>query len=481
MRSRSAADRIRAMSFCTVMALSLLLLVLVNLVAQRCDFLFPFPGARQRLSERTREALASLTGRIECVAVIPQSDRLFHELRGLLLDMKDAATNAEVTLTFLDPHTDLGHSADAIRRYGAGGWAVVFDDGSRTATVPYSELIESPRTSQDTSHMASPLPTRFVGEAACMAALTRLIHPEEPVIYSVSGHGERDFASYDRVSGYSDFAREMSREGYLLRRLPPGTVEIPADCSVLVVAGPRTAPSDFESIAILEYLGRGGALMFLVDRPDRMPSGWEGVLARVGVEVSGFSAIGGGTLGDYRLLTDNISEHAVVEGLSGDAVCFVNPPVLDILPDTPVSATSIVMAPAGSWGESTPDSLPRHYDPGVDRQGDLTLAAAIQGPHGDDLGIRALHAFVVSGSDFASNALLDGGSTANRDLLMNALNWLAARRLAAAPSSGGGSGVLRLAIPRKRQIRFWLHSVAAWPALVAVIGLVMAWIRRHTA
>lgn len=482
MRSRASASRIRTASFCTVMALSLLLLILVNLVAQRCNFMLPFPVARQKLSERTREALATLSGSIECVTVMPQSDRLFPELRGLLLELREAATNAEVTLTFLDPHTDLGHSADAIRRYGAGGWAIVFDDGIRTATVPYDELVEYPRSSTDSAaHIASSPPPRFVGEAACMTALTRLMHPEEPVIYTLTGHGERDFASYDRVSGYSDFAREISREGYQLRPLPPGAEEIPGDCSVLVIAGPRTAPADFEASAILEYLGKGGALLALMDRPDRLPSGWEGILARIGLEVSGFSAIGGGTLGDYRLLTDNMSGHAVVEGISGDALCFVNPPVLDAVANAQVAALAVVRAPHGSWGESTPDSLPRHYDPGVDRLDDLTLAMAIQGPHGDNLGIRALRAFVISGSDFASNALLDGGSTANRDLLMNALNWLAARQFAAAPSAGGGSGVLRLAITRKRQIRLWLHSVAAWPAAVALIGLAMAWIRRHTA
>lgn len=463
------------------MALSILLFVLVNLVALRCDFTFAFRGARQTISERTRESLAALSGTIECVAIVPHSDKLFPELRGLLLEMRDAATNATLTLTFLDPHTDLARSADAIRRYGAGGWAVVFDDGVRTTTVPYSELLEAPRPSAENQHAARQTSPRFVGETACMAALIRLARKEETVIYSLTGHGERDFDSYDRVSGYSDFAREIIREGCSLRRLAPGTAEIPADCTVLVVAGPQTAPADFEAAAVLEYLERGGSILVIIDRPDRLPSGWEGILSRIGVEVSGFSAIGGGTLGDYRLLTDRISGHPIVEGLSGDAVCFVNPPVLDIAGNATVSVVPVVAAPPGSWGESTPDSLPRHYDPGVDRQGDLMLAAAVQGPHGDGLGIRALRAVVVAGSDFASNALLDGGSTANRDLLMNALNWLAAQRFAAAPSSAGGSGVLRLAIPRKRQIRFWINSVAVWPAIVILLGLAMAWVRRHTA
>lgn len=463
------------------MALSLLLFVLVNLVGRRCDFMFAFPGARQRLSERTRESLSALSGNIECVAIVPHSDRLFPKLRGLLLEMREAATNATVTLTFLDPHTDLARSADAIRRYGAGGWAVVFNDGVRTATVPYGDLVEGQRPTAEGQHTVRQAVPRFVGETACVAAIARLSRTGKTVICSLSGHGERDFDSYDRVSGYSDFAREIMREGCVLRRLAPGTAEIPDDCTVLIVAGPRTAPADFETAAVLQYLERGGAILFLADRPERLPSGWETILSRIGVEVSGFSAIGGGTLGDYRLLTDSISGHPIVEGFSGDAVCFVNPPVLDIADNTAVSAVPVVAAPPDSWGESTPDSLPRHYDPGVDRKDSLTLAVAAQGPHGDGLGIRALRAVVVSGSDFASNALLDGGSTANRDLLMNALNWLAAQRFAAAPSAGGGSGVLRLAIPRRRQIRFWINSVAAWPALVILLGIAMAWIRKHTA
>ena len=464
--------------YASAMALATLLLVMVCTIAVRFDGKIPFRGARLGLSDPTVSMLGSLSGNVLCTVILPRNDKLYPPLRKMLCDFEDAATNATLELTFLDPHSDLARSADAVRRYGATGWSVIFDNGNRFEIVPYEMLVET------NSSPARQVITRFHGQQVCATALSKLTRPKSPVVYALSGHGERDFSSYDALTGYSDFARELFREGYILRTLRMADAGIPADCDLLIIAGPRFAPGQIEETAIAEYLDRGGRLMFLADRSETIPNGWETLLARIGLKFANFTAIGADTLGGYNLLSDNFGDHPVAKYLSRSAIYFVNPQVIDPAPpaaDTPsLQVTVVVSAPENAWGESNPNLLPRHYDQDIDRKGPLPLILAVEGPGSAGNGLLPFRAFVVGDSNFAANSLLEGGTTANRDLLLNAISWLTEWRDGTNPSAANEGASLRLAISRNRQIRFWIRSVVVWPCAAILLGAVMAVIRRLT-
>ncbi len=464
--------------YASAMALATLLLVMVCTIAVRFDRKISFRGARLGLSGPTASMLGSLSGSVSCTVILPRNNDFYPPLRKMLLDFGDAATNATLNLTFLDPHSDLAQSADAVRRYGATGWSVIFDNGNRFEIVPYEMLVET------NSSPARPVIKRFHGPQVCATALSKLTRSKSPVVYALSGHGERDFSSYDALTGYSDFARELFREGYILRALRMADAGIPADCDLLIIAGPRFAPGQIEETAIAEYLDRGGRLMLLADRSDTIPNGWETLLARIGLKFANFTAIGADTLGGYNLLSDNFGDHPVAKYLSRSAIYFVTPQVIDPAPpaaDTPaLQVTAVVSAPDNAWGESNPNLLPRHYDPDVDRKGALPLILAVEGPGSADNGLLPFRAFVVGDSNFAANSLLEGGTTANRDLLLNAVSWLTEWRDGTNPSAANEGTALRLAISRNRQIRFWIRSVVVWPLVAILLGAIMAVIRRLT-
>ena len=73
----------------------------------------------------------------------------------------------------------------------------------------------------------------FAGEAACASALLRLALPaSREVVYWTTGHGEASFDSYDPVSGLSDIARDLRRDGYTLEKLDlTQAITVPADCA----------------------------------------------------------------------------------------------------------------------------------------------------------------------------------------------------------------------------------------------------------
>ncbi len=478
--SRNLARRVYLLA---ALSLASLLLAMMTLVSVRLDRLFSFPTARHELSPRTLDLLTSLSGHVTCTVILPRNNLVYPSLDQMLKDFREAAApNAILSLVFHDPHSDPAPAAAAVRKYGVTGWSVVFDNGRRYEIVPYEDLVETSTNTDEGLGRAHRAVTRFRGEQVCATALAKLARPESPVVYALSGHNERDFASYDSMTGYSDFARELAREGYVLRNLKTADAGIPDDCDLLLIAGPRFAPSSIEASVLIDYLGKGGRLLLLLDRADTVPGPWDPLLTRLGLQPANLTAIGADTLGGYNLLSDNFGDHPVARHLDRSAVYFVDPQIIDPAPAADAAPTPqvsiVVAAPAKAWGEANPDFLPRHYEKDVDRQGLLPLVLAVEGPGSAALGLPPFRAFVIGDSNFAANSLLEGGSTANRDILLNAVSWLTERGGPTSPSSANEGAALRLAISRKRQIRFWIRSIVVWPFVTIFLGAVMACIRR---
>ncbi len=472
--------------------LATLLLILVNLLAVRLNHTWRFPGRAPTLSRRAQTMMAATRGEVAVSVLMPRSHLAHEPVRLLLENMRDAARElggAALVIEQVDPHRDLARAAQLTRRYGVTGWAVVFECQGRTETVGVDEMIETVAPIPGDVIATAPRRTRFRGEQLFVTALARLARPRTPVAYALSGQGEREFDNYDPLGGYADLAREIRREGYALRTLAlVETGRVPEDCDVLIIAGPRRPPMPEVRAAIEAYLARGGRLLFLADRADELPHGWEGVLEHLGLRFANLTAVGARTLGGFNLIVDRFSPHPITRELEKNAVYFVNPQVIELIaPAQPAAAADrprvevIVAAPDGAWGETDPDRVPRHFDPGVDRQGLLPLVVAVEVGVGlgEDVGLQSMRAVVFGDSNVGINAVLAGGRTGNRDLLLNAINWLAESGLPSAPSLVAEGNVLQLGMTRRRQIRFFLHSVVYWPLLVAVFGLLCVSLRRR--
>lgn len=464
-------------------ALGAMLLTFVTVLALRYDRTFVFRDREAPLSSRAVSLLSNMDGSVRCIAVIPHDNLFYPSVRKLLLDMKDAARGADFTLEFPDPHVDISRAAEVVARHKADGWCVIFERGQRSEVVPLDSLVERPRTDSDSLLAGNGDQILFNGEQPCVTAIARLSRPAEPAIYALSGHGERDFADYDPLSGYSDLAREIHREGYRLDNLIlQASSGIPGDCDLLVIAGPTRPPMAGETEAISAWLSHGGRLLLLLDRNDRIPTGWEPILSRLGLSLPGLTVISEGTMGGYNVSVDNFSNHPIGRDLGKSAVTMSSPQVIDIdetvLGSHRLKADIVVAAPRKAWGETAPDVLPRTYTPGTDRKGVLPMAVAISVDASDDLGIPLLRAFVVGDSNVGANAYMGGGSAGNRDLLLNAIDWLTDSGLPLASSKTSRGAALQLNLSRRRQIRFWVLSCAVWPLGILLIGAMAAAVKR---
>ncbi len=96
--------------------------------------------------------------------------------------------------------------------------------------------------------------------------LIKVTTGRQPKAYFVQGHGERDTAGNDRTGYASVVDRDETRQLHGRKIVLAQTAEgVPADASVLVIAGPTTDYLKPEVDAIRTYLRKGGKALFMID------------------------------------------------------------------------------------------------------------------------------------------------------------------------------------------------------------------------
>ncbi len=472
--------------------------LLLNVLASYLDVSWRVPGRPAELSPRTLELLSNARGHVNVIVLVPRTHVAFEPLRLLLTLLKDATSSMENTsldLFFVDPRRDLAQATRLSRQYGVAGHAVVFSGQDRHEILPVEDVFDGTRSSGKIGTKTK-VSGRFIGEQVCAAALARLARSEEPTVYTLQGHDERDFGNYDPLVGYSDLAREIRREGYRLQPLLlANTGEVPSDGDILIVAGPKRPPTEEESAQLEAFLAKGGRLLWLLDRLDFLPNGWENLLACLSLRQAQATVVGAPKLAGQALVVDRFGDHPITRDLRGTAVYFVRPQVLlPLVPnDLPIMehprATAIVSASPQSsvlldtYRLAETNRMVSEKSPlrNLEEMDSYPVVVAVEkgAASGDDLGLRPMRAVVFGDSHFAVNALLAGGRTGNRDLVLNALNWLSEAGLPTAASAPLDSNAIQLGLSRRKQVRFLLRIVVMWPAVFLLAGVLCMAVRRR--
>jgi len=281
-------------------------------------------------------------------------------------------------------------------------------------------------------------------------ALIKVLNPTKKKIYFLAGHGEKDTASQqsDRA-GFNAIAAALKLDNYEFDKLVLAqTNEVPADATMIVIAGPRTDLTESEVPLLEGYLAKAGKLLVLLDPPDDLKGGNRTPRLTTLLAAWGIKA------------TDT-----VVVDLSGRTnvatVAVVGPPYpmhpiterFDLLTVFPLARAITAETGAGegrtpqpflqthqrSWAEATMSQLqdPNQLKPEEgkgDIVGPVTIGMAVAVPSKppappspeaaktDQAPPPETRVAVIGDSDFASNAYL--GGEGNRDLFMNVVGWL---------------------------------------------------------
>ena len=429
-----------------------------------------------RLSDKSLQLLDSIADDIHIVALLRPTHEAYRSVSTLLQEY--AARAPSVTLAFVDPDRDMARTEQLARQYRlAGSECIVFEVGGRHQAVSAENLLE-----YDGPVSGTETPRRvFRGEQLFTSVLFALTQASRPAVYFVQGHGERSPDQFDRRTGYSRIATRLRDENLEVELLNLGeTQSVPSPCALMIIAGPSQSFSPYEITLVRDYLNRKGRLLLLLDA--RIQTGLEPLLAEWGVGLGDDVVVDESlTLSGRELHIATYPVHAITEPLQGLASVFFLPRSIRARPftvggDKPLVSELATCSPAG-WAEFDPDAPAPRFDSQVDIPGPVPVAVAIErGPiPGVHVQIRPTRLVLIGDSDFVSNGGLMG---ANADFFLNSVNWLLDRDelLALAPKTMDEH---RLVMDAPQLQRLFWAVVVALPALVAVLGLGVAWWRRR--
>jgi ABC-type uncharacterized transport system involved in gliding motility auxiliary subunit len=331
--------------------------------------------------------------------------------------------------------------------------------------------------------------------------LIKAITGEQKKVYFVQGHGEKDTASSERT-GYSEIAAALGRDNYSVESLVlPQQQDVPADASVVVLSGPRSDLLQPEIEMLRRYLLKGGHLFVLLDPPDAQGAGMpllEGLLREWSVDVgqnvvidaSGVGQIFGG---DASVpVAASYPQHAITERFNNMLTAY--PLARSVAPTQSATdgrvAMSIIETSPRSWAESdvkASGEVAMNPEAG-DKPGPVSIGVAVTAPVAAPAAAPAAPAAaeehaskpesrltVIGDSDFAANFAL--GIQGNRDMFLNAVNWLAQQEnLISIRAREAGDRRITLTAESTRWIM--LMSIFIVPAIVFGTGVYTWWRRR---
>jgi ABC-type uncharacterized transport system involved in gliding motility auxiliary subunit len=258
--------------------------------------------------------------------------------------------------------------------------------------------------------------------------------------------------------------------------------EVPADCTMLVVAGPTGDYIQPEVDAIKKYVEGGGRALFMLDPPLRLGRkqisdnmALTDLLASWGVtadkdllldESAASQLLGGGPEAPVILQYDS---HPIVNDLTNISTAFPLSRSLETKNTEKTTNTKLFSTSAESFATSDLASSEIRINPAKDKHGPFTLAVA--GTYMGGSKPNGSGRFVV----VASNQAL--GFSGNRNLLLNMVNWLSSDEdlISIRPKEPEDR---RITLTRAQFRTVQITSQIFLP-LIVIFGGVMVWLKRR--
>jgi len=350
-------------------------------------------------------------------------------------------------------------------------------------------------------------------EAQIAIGIQRVLRTRALTVCFLEGHGELPMDSFEfhtHLEGVGDHShgdasshvietaghgvgrlrRALEAQGYATAKLILATSGgVPADCSLLVAANPRTTFLPAESAALRAYLAGGGSALLLFDLGFVPEPGLARLLADLGVRLEQQVVVD--PLSHYQTDAEMVAvtgypPHPITRtvsltffpgirplSLTEPVSGLVRSPLLESSRDSyvravePAGTRSIEEAPPNAGGAANP------ANPVVADVHPRVLGIAVEGALAP--GRPPLRAVVLGDGDFASNSFLP--YMANSDLVLGAVRWLAREEHATAVKTRiPVPPMILLTAAQSRAI--FISIVILLPLSVIGIGGLVWWLRR---
>jgi ABC-type uncharacterized transport system involved in gliding motility auxiliary subunit len=450
------------------MAIILAALVVVNFLANRHNKSFDSTANKRfSLSDQTEKVVKGLDRDVK-ISYFAQTSR-FPEGRDLL-DRYDNLS-PKLTVEYIDPdkRPQLARAA-GVRSYG-------------TIFVEAGDKREEAKS---------------LTEEEITNALIRSLKGGVRKACIVQGSGEHSVEETGRT-GYSNFKEILEKNNYTTESISLlQKPEVPSDCTILIVGGPRFDYVEPAVNAIRQYVEGGGSALIMLDPPvsfgqedigenaalAKLLESW-GVVANkdLVLDTSGIGSLFG--LSEVVPLVTDYEFHAIVRDMREIATAFPLSRSLETKSADGVTVDKLFSTSSNSYATTDLGSAQIKIDPKRHKQGPFTLAVAgtltakhdaPSGNEGAEKKESKQGRFVVVGSSgwVANNILRFNG---NRDLALNMMNWLSADEdlISIRPKEPEDR---RLTLTRQQMGRILYGSVFGLPVIIIIAGLSVWWRRR---
>ena len=462
--------------------LVLAVVVMVNYLGGRWYGRFQLNAeSRHPLSPRTVGLLHSITNSVKITLYFDRNEHVYHLVTAMLDEYR--LINPRLQVTTVDYIRDLGAALKLQEEYKNQGLSnvgtnkdlVIFDYEGRVKTVNARELVQYVTEKDPYANPADgPMQFRqrimYGGEKSFTGALLTVLNPKPFKACYLTGHRE---PSLDDAStfGYQTFHSIL-----LQNRIQPepcslvGTNTVPADCNLLIIAGPLNPLLDIEREKIDDYLDQGGRLLALFNSGNlNQPSGLEKILAGWGVGVLNAAVLDP----QADTVSDTFSDHPVVNALHGAQLHLVLPrPVGRLNVGPPLADAPRVEELAYSSPQAKVDSA---AVPGARA---FPLAVAVEKGHvkGVITERGTTRIVAVGDSFFLNNRQIESAS--NREFVQLAVNWLLERTQLMQGLGPRPVGEYRITLAAAQRHKVQWLLLGAIPGAVLIFGG-LVWLRRR--
>jgi hypothetical protein len=320
---------------------------------------------------------------------------------------------------------------------------------------------------------------KSLSEEEITGALIRTLKTGDRMVCFATGTGELSTEGNER-GGISIFKSSLEKTNFKTKTISFfEKTEVPTECTVTVIAGPKNDYLPAAVDGIKKYLDNGGKALFLIDPAIDFGRGDSNsgspalakMLEGYGVTLNNdlvIDASGVGQLFGFNEASPIVSKyetHPIVSPMAGQATVF------------PISRSMDVKAPAEKLFQTSSNSYatlkltpPISIDPAKDKKGPFTLAAAAT--------VNGKGRFVVVGSSAsAANQIFGISQVGNRDLYLNMMNWLTADEdlISIRPKDPEDR---RISMTRNQMTVLFYTSVVFFPLIIILSGVGVWWRRR---
>lgn len=376
------------------------------------------------------------------------------------VELKDPIVNPQFTTEYTDQQVSSN--------------SLIVVCGDRSKVIDYNNLYESTMDYNTYSYTT----TGFDGEGQITSAIAYVTSENLPVLYTLSGHGEKELDS--------TIQEDIEKSNIEIKSLNLISEEtVPDDTDCLLINSPATDISEDEKDAIIEYLENGGKAIIFSDYTTEKLNNFDGILENYGVKRVDGIVIEGDAQHyamqmPYYLLPD-VNSTDVTSDFASSGYYVLAPYAqgiqkLDDVRDT-VTIESILTTSDNAYSKTDINSETLEKEDG-DIDGPFDIGVSITETVDEDKTTQIVYFSTANIMDSQVNMMVSGG---NEQLVMSAINSMNTSDENTAISIPSKSLEISYLTLSAYDSSFWtICTIGLIPGVFLVLGFVI-WFKRRKA